>query len=396
MASVQPIKSKTNPNVIVSYKFKAYLGTDAKGKAQFATKTVKPIEGMTPKKMLNELKRQADTWEQDLKAGIVPQKATTFGAFAKEWFSTRIDNGKSAQNTISYYRNLLPRITEVFGKKDITKIKPMEIEKFLNDLAALKDENGNPALSPATIHHHYRALNAIFGYAELNDIVQRNIMKKVQAPKIPKRALQENEDFLSAEEAKNFLNALKDAPLRWRCMMVLFITTGIRRGEACGLTWEDLDFTTATMTISKNVTYSKNLGVQVGKTKTENSNRTLPLSPHAMALLRSWKMEQTGTITLLPSAFIFSSENDPYSPMFPTSPTKWLDGFTKRNHLPKVSPHDLRHTCGSLMLASGASVKEVQNTLGHSDASTTLNFYVGTDAEALQQASQKLQAVLGL
>lgn len=396
MASVQPIKSKTHPNVIVSYKFKAYLGTDAKGKAKFATKTVKPIDGMTPKKMLNELKRQADNWEQELKAGTAPTKKTTFGAFTEEWFSTRIDNGKSAQNTISYYRNLMPRILETFGKKDITKIKPMDIEKFLNDLAAQKDGKGNPLLSPATIHHHYRALNAIFGYAELNDIVQRNIMKKVQAPKIPKKALQENEDFLSADEAKNFLNVLKDAPLRWRCMMMLFITTGIRRGEACGLTWEDVDFTAATMTISKNVTYSKSLGVQVGKTKTENSNRTLPLSPSVLFLLRTWKREQAGSTTLLPTAFIFSSEENPYNPMFPTSPTKWLDSFTKRNHLPKVSPHDLRHTCGSLMLASGASVKEVQNTLGHSDASTTLNFYVGTDAQALQQASQKLQAVLGM
>lgn len=395
MASVEAIRSRDGKN-ITSYRFRAYLGKDASGKTKFATKTVKPPEGLTPKKMEKELQRQADTWEQALRAGIIPVEKTSFKAFSQLWFSTRIDNGKSAQNTVSYYKNLLPRVQAQFGDQDITKIKPMDVERFFNSLSAQKNTKGEPLYSQATLHHFYRILNAIFSYAELNDLVPKNIMRKVQVPKNPKRALKENEDFLTIDEAKRFLKELYDVPLQWRCMMMLFVTTGIRRGEACGLIWQDINFQEATLSISRNVTYSKEQGIKVGPTKTENSVRTLPLSASMVTLLRLWKREQSKLNPLLPSAFVFANIDDPYQPMFPTSPTRWLHTFTKKHGLPSVSPHDLRHTCGSLMLTSGASVKEVQNTLGHADASTTLNFYVGTDQKALEQASKKLAMALGM
>lgn len=119
-------------------------------------------------------------------------------------------------------------------------------------------------------------------------------------------------------------------PLQWRCMMMLFVTTGIRRGEACGLIWQDINFQEATLSISRNVTYSKEQGVKVGPTKTENSVRTLPLSASMVTLLRMWKREQSKLNPLLPTAFVFANIDDPYQPMFPTSPTRWLHTFTKK------------------------------------------------------------------
>ena len=99
---------------------------------------------------------------------------------------------------------------------------------------------------------------------------------------------------------------------------------------------------------------------------------------------------------LLPHAYIFALETDVYQPMFPTAPTRWLSRFVKAHNLPDVSPHDLRHTCGSLMLASGeAFIKDTQDFLGHEDAKTTLKFYAGTTPETLRKAAEGLAAVLG-
>lgn len=395
MASVQPIKSKKDGKTIVSYKFKVLLGTNGAGKPQFATKTVKPIENMTPKKMLAELQRQADTWEKEIKAGIAPIKKTTFKDIAEEWFSIRIANGGKSANTARFYKEMLPKIIDKLGKFDVERIKQKDIEKFLNDLANETKENGEKRYSPRTVHHYYAAINAIFNFAEVNDYVIKNVMRKVTPPQKPKRALKENEDFLSEDEARRFLDALKDESIMWRCMMTMLILTGIRRGEACGLQWSDIDFENFTISISKNVTYTSATGVQVGKTKTETSVRVLPVPPQIIFLLKALKADSENGMKLLPSAFVFHSDTDPYKPMFPTSPTTWLARFCKAHELPTVSPHDLRHTCGTLMLANGATVKEVQNTLGHSNASVTLNFYVGTDAKALREASRKLSNALG-
>ena len=98
----------------------------------------------------------------------------------------------------------------------------------------------------------------------------------------------------------------------------------------------------------------------------------------------------------MPSAFIFGSPVDPYNPIRPDSVTQWLDRFNTTHGLRKVSPHDLRHTCATLLLSNGANVKETQTILGHADASTTLKFYVGTDLNALKNASDRLAQALAM
>ena len=86
---------------------------------------------------------------------------------------------------------------------------------------------------------------------------------------------------------------------------------------------------------------------------------------------------------------MFHAENSPLAPRDPTYITKHMKKFMKRAGLPDMSPHDFRHTCGSLLLQSGADIKSVQDILGHSNASTTLNFYVRSDMETMQKVTEK-------
>lgn len=385
MANVTAYKNKDG--VIVSYRFRACIGRDEKGKQQFVTKTEKPPIGLTPKKAEKEMQRRADEWEDKLKKGLAPVENHSFKYFVEEiWWKNHVMNGEHKPATIEFYRNMKPRIIERFGTCKLTNIKSVDIEKFLNEIRA-------DGLSTTTIKHYQNVLRIMFGYAEKHDLIEKNPMRKIN----PIKSEAKQVDFLTPEQAKTFLQALENAPIKWRCMMNLFILCGLRRGEVVGLQWRDIDFEAKTLSVNRSVGYTPEKGVTIGKPKSENSIRTLPLSAPVLSLLAEWKeqqAEENGKTIIFPKAYIFSIETSIFEPMFPTTPTRWLSRFIKANKLPNVSPHDLRHTCGSLMLASGATIKDTQDFLGHEDAKTTLKFYAGTTPETLRKAADGLAAVL--
>ena len=100
--------------------------------------------------------------------------------------------------------------------------------------------------------------------------------------------------------------------------------------------------------------------------------------------------------TILKEAFIFPGESDLFTPRDPNAVTRRVKRFMKRNGLPDLSPHDLRHSCATLLLSQGADIKSVQEILGHADASTTLNFYVKADLRQMQAATEKYAAAFNL
>jgi integrase len=398
MASATPNRGKDGK--IISYRFRCCVGRDEQGRQKFATKTAKQPEGLTPAKEKKEMQTLADEWEKGIKAGKVPEKSQTFERFVNEtWFPVFVADGTHKPTTVSFYHSMAERLIEYFGDKKLTAIKPIDVKKFYNYLRNEAISKDGKPLSAATIKHHADLLRNILNAAERYHFIERNPCHDIPTGERPHRE-KRKVDFLTPDQSKKFLADLeRDAPLRWRCMMMLFINSGIRRGEACGLQWQDIDLDKRTLSIQRNVTVSSIKyagGVNIGTPKTESAVRTLPLSAAVCDVLREWKADQTAGfgVTLLPRAYVFSQDTDPYKPMYPSSPTAWLKRFLSSHDLPDMSPHDLRHTCGALLIASGASVKVVQDTLGHADPETTLSFYTGTTTEMLRSAADNLADIL--
>ena len=108
-----------------------------------------------------------------------------------------------------------------------------------------------------------------------------------------------------------------------------------------------------------------------------------------MLLLKDYHAQDSNDYDLSASSFVFHSSTSASQPHEPTYLTKHLKKFMKRVGLPDMSPHDLRHTCASILLQSGADIKSVQDILGHTDASTTLNFYARSNIDCMRNATQK-------
>lgn len=141
-----------------------------------------------------------------------------------------------------------------------------------------------------------------------------------------------------------------------------------------------------TLDVRRNVTYSPEKGNVVDTPKTDSSIRMIPILPFVVAALMEYRTLECPQ----------TSDRGENIPRTPNAVTHRVKRFMKANGLPDMSPHDLRHSCATLLLGSGADIKSVQEILGHSNASTTLNFYVRSDLQQMKAAADKFANAFGL
>ena len=405
------IRENKRNGKLVSYRFTVCLDRDAQGKQIRRYCTWTPAQGVTPSKARKAAERAADAWEQEVRAeyqkqqeakeqgraySLPPKKRKDdFVAFVTDtWFAVNVCGGDAKPATIAFYEYMSKPITEYFKGAVLQDITPIDIQKYFIYLRTdYKTKAGKP-FSAKSLRHQYVTLTAIFGYAEKQEMISKNPMRNVDAPKQEKKPV----DALTEEQAQAFFKALSDCPLDFHCILQLLITTGMRRGECLGLQWGDIDEKEGTITISRNVSYTPQSGIVVNTPKTTNSVRTIPVMTNTLRLLHQLKsqMQNQHPDTVLTKAFLFPKSNEVFLPRDPNSVTWRVKRFMKRNGFPDLSPHDLRHSCATLLLSHGADIKSVQEILGHADASTTLNFYVKADLRQMQTATDKYAAAFNL
>lgn len=390
---------------IISFKFKACLGRDDCGKQVFRCTTWHVPEDMSSTKAQKAAEKAAAQWEKEVrdeyekdlrapervKQREIERTQTEFSRFALDtWFPLRVNDGQHKHTTVDFYRHTTNRVAEYFKGRTLQSISSIEIQKFLNFLRTdYRTKQGKP-VSDKTVRHSYCVLVLIFGFAAEQELILKNPMDKVDCPKLAKKKV----NAFTQEQAQLFLNQLDDCPLDFRCMMYLLITTGLRRGELLGLQWQDVDFNELTIEVQRNVTYSPDKGIIIDTPKTDNSARVVPLLPFVAALLSEYM--RTAPAGVAGAALMFPGDKDSGSPRAPSALTQRVKRFMRLHGLPDMSPHDLRHSCATLLINSGADIKSVQEILGHTNASTTLNFYVRSDLEQMKAATNKLGTFFNL
>lgn len=405
MANLREI---TKNGRVTGYKFTACLERDRLGKQvrKYATWTLP--DGLTPTKARKAAERAADDWEMEVRAEY--QKEKELGAayrlppekrkddfvdFIENcWLPLEVRSGNRKLTTVEFYRHTSKHIIKYFRGAVLQEISPMDIQRYLIYMRTTYKSKQGKALSDKSLRHQYIALSGIFSYAEKQEMIAKNPMTKVDPPKKGKKPI----DALTQEQTRQFLSGLDDCPLDFRCMLLLLLTTGIRRGECMGLKWGDIDQEASTVTIQRGVTYTPESGIVVSTPKTADSVRTIPLMDKTLQTLQAYQeqTQQAHPDTILKEAFLFPKDGDVFAARDPNSVTRRVKRFMKNNGLPDLSPHDLRHSCASLLLAEGADIKSVQEILGHADASTTLDFYVKTDLRQMQAATKKLAMAFNL
>ena len=211
------------------------------------------------------------------------------------------------------------------------------------------------------------------------------IMKKVTRP-TPDRFTGK---FLKESETVDLVDAVKGHRLELGVLFGAFY--GLRRSELVGLRWESINFEANTITIEHTVTVAsldgKNVIIADDTTKTKSSYRTLPLIPIIRAKLLEVLTEQEKNRKLCGNAYNKAEGHYIYTDVLGNRiKPDYLSGefpkFLEKNGFRRIRFHDLRHSCASLLLANGVSLKEIQDWLGHSTFKTTADIYAHLDADS--------------
>ena len=290
-----------------------------------------------------------------------------------------------SENARSSYRMFLDRhILPILGDTLLTEVTPAMLTKLLVDFQ-------RTGKSHATCVKLYNILNGLFQMAFLDDSIQINPMLKVKRP-VPRKdeaAVDEAEKAYTVDEMRRILKCLKEEPLKWRAYITLMADTGIRRGEACGLNWSDVDFNTLTVTVRRNLQYTPSAGVYEAAPKNGKA-RVVDIGADTAVLLKQLRSEQASTCM---SRYVFTQDGSP-EPMHPQTPTRYFRKFGKRYGVEDFHPHKLRHTSASLAITNGADVVSVSERLGHSDTAVTLRMYAHANGESIRRAGQTVRDAL--
>lgn len=327
-------------------------------------------------------------------AAVEAAKIQTFRQYGERVFmpSKKIT---TAEKTREYYQGALNNhLYKAFGDIPLPDLTSAQITEYF---LGLQDSG----LSHSTIIGIYVTLNQLLKMAYNDDTIDRNPIDKVQRPRQRKEEQKKAVEAFTSDELKKINSCLEKEPLKWRAMIRLIEDTGIRRGEACGLKWENIDFSRNAALIKWNICYTREKGIYVDTTKT-GKEREVYFTQAVADLLKQYRNEQLALTArrtarlekdgkpldfekvVIPE-YVFT-EKGINSPMHPDSPNRYLRNFGKKYGI-EIHPHKLRHSFASMAITNGADVASVSEILGHAQISTTLNMYTHANEESKRRAA---------
>lgn len=332
--------------------------------------------------------------EQEIANGIlINNNNLTYSEVFNQWFSNHSKTIKtSTKKSIEskFKKHILPR----FGKLKMKEITRPYCQKMINEIAQ----------SITSVNDIKIQANQVFKYALKMDIISKNPLEHVSIPRQQKELINDGSkaderNYWKKDEIKQFLTITKkELSFRDHVLFHLLIYTGARKGELLALTWDDIDFEAGSIRFTKTLFHNK--GEFIFQTsKTKESRRLISLDSKTLSLLKKWRIRQIEAELANVnkddgSKMVFTRDDG--TPLRLAYPNEKLDIVIKKHNLHRITIHGLRHTHASLLFEAGASIKEVQERLGHSDIQMTMNIYTHVTDTLKEQTAQKFQRYIEL
>lgn len=342
-------------------------------------------------------KRKADQMlrdtlhEYELNQGTVKDDVT-LADYVRHWLTI----AKRRVDPVTFQGYELLAKTHVLPYFDASGVKLQNValpilQAYFDEKAQNGRKDGKGGLSATSLRRHKNILHQTLEEAVKVGLLPSNPCHFVELP----QAQRYDYHVYSVSQLQALFEAIEGDPLA--PLVKIASIYGLRRSELLGLQWDSVDFETDTLTIKHTVS-KVTKAVAKDKTKNASSHRSFPLTEEARAIFLTAKAQEKENRRLMGKTY----QESPYifkwpdgSPFLPDYVSQHFSLLLRKNGLPHIRFHELRHSCASLLLNQGFTLKDVQEWMGHADIQMTANIYGHLDVQRKQNIAAQLSASLG-
>lgn len=307
-----------------------------------------------------------------------PEKATVAGLMAR-WLDNVVKHTRRPRTFQSYRDEARRHILPTLGAMKLQQLQTAHVQQLYGELL-------DGGLSPKSVRIVHGVLHCALEQALVWNLVPRNVAGAAQPPRVTRKEIH----VFDPAQVKHLLTTAASG--RWAALMALAVATGMRQGELLGLTWPDVELDAGLVRVRRQLGRDGALA----ETKTGKGRRVIDVPPSTVAALREHKRRQNEERLLLgpewqDHGLVFCTHGG--RPLHWRNVTREYKALLRRAGLPTLAFHALRHTAATLLLLQGEHSKVVQERLGHSTISMTLDTYSHLIPSMGRAAADKLEAL---
>jgi integrase len=330
----------------------------------------------------------------EIKQGTaVSASKLTLAAYLADWLPKHAVRRQLRPTTRASYETIIKeRITSRLGGILLQRLTEQHIEDFVYQLQTVG--RGGKPFSGHSVRNTMVVLREALQQARKTRLIPRNPCAEIDGPTIESKQMRQ----WTPAQAKSFLGLLTEE--RYRVLFVVTLTTGLRRGEAIGLRWEDVDFEQRWLHVRQNIT-DVNGHLNKGKPKTPSGQRDVKLPPSAVPLLLEHRKRQLEQRLAAGSKWEGAGEFGDLvfttgygKPLHPRNVYRRLTQLIQRAGLPHTGLHGLRRTASSIAHDGTKDMLAVAQMLGHAAPDITAKHYTKASEDAADRTADAIERAL--
>ena len=309
-----------------------------------------------------------------------PRGEVTFGIWMDRWYQTYCKPAVKPKTQADYENRIYQHIIPELGHIPLSQLTQSDLQQFYHHLKQggrlRRVEQYSPGLSDRMVKSCHVTCRMALDKAVADGLILKNPAANCKVPATHPREM----SVLTGEEIQRLLIQAKEDGCYE--LLLLELSTGLRRGEILALQWDDLDFQTGALRVERQVQRIKGELV-VSQPKTRTSSRSVILARPILNVLERYRKSCT-------SRWMFPSQRKVDSPLDPAGVRKKVAAVLKRAGCKHLRFHDLRHTFATNALEHGMDIKTLSAIIGHVSSATTLNVYAHVTDEMRQKAADRI------